>query len=171
MARSSCTYSSGISPVRSIMSESIRCRNAVSLSKNGRARASSSGSSAGCGWIRSRRNRPRKSSRTKLGPDHSLSRADSAMSRASFSVASAGDLSAMIGLVEKLSMKPRLSAFYTVLRRAVQSGVSAARIGRSPGGSRAIECILQARALAHSVRLRTATTVPPMRAMAAKANH
>src|SRR5512132_745163 len=37
--------------------------------------------------MRSSRKRPRKSSRTKLGPDHSLSRAASATSRASFSEA------------------------------------------------------------------------------------
>ena len=50
----------------------------------------SAGSSWGNGWIRSSRSVPSNSSRTKLGAGHSFSRAASATSRASCSVASGG---------------------------------------------------------------------------------
>ena len=55
---------------------------------NGRARSTSAGSIAGNGCTRSSRNEPSNSSRTKLGACHSFSRAASATSRASCSVAS-----------------------------------------------------------------------------------
>src|SRR5438128_12342303 len=75
---------SGISPSRSMRSESTCSRSSrSSFSRNGCARRTSSGSCSGYGWIRSRRNRPRNRSRTKLGAAHSCSRAASATSRAS----------------------------------------------------------------------------------------
>src|SRR6185295_10445088 len=56
----------------------------------GRARSTSAGSIVGNGWTRSSRKEPSNISRTKLGACHSFSRAASATSRASFSVASCG---------------------------------------------------------------------------------
>src|SRR6476469_109211 len=53
-----------------------------------RARSTSAGSIVGNGWARSSRKEPSNSSRTKLGACHSFSRAASATSRASCSVAS-----------------------------------------------------------------------------------
>ena len=89
MPRNASTAESLIRPVRSVSSASYDSRNARSVSRNGFARSASAGSSIGCGWISSARNRPRKSSRTKLGCCHSVSRARSATSRASASEAGA----------------------------------------------------------------------------------
>src|SRR6266516_4223081 len=75
---------SGISPSRSIRSEStLSRRNRSSLSRNGCARVTSSGSRSGYGSISAMRSRPRNRSRTKLGAAHCCSRAASATSRAS----------------------------------------------------------------------------------------
>src|SRR5690349_5081960 len=81
--------SGGILPSRSIRSLSTRSRrNRSRRSMKGRARSTSAGSMAGNGCTRSSRNEPSNSSRTKLGACQSCSRAASATSRASCSVAS-----------------------------------------------------------------------------------
>src|SRR5438445_3783683 len=83
-ARSPSITASGISPSRSILSESTWSRrNRSSCSRNGCARRTSSGSCSGYGSINAMRRRPRNRSRTKLGATQCCSRAASATSRAS----------------------------------------------------------------------------------------
>src|SRR5215208_2897872 len=81
------TTSSGMRASRSICSGStFSSRKARRRSRKRSPFSTAAGSSRGCGWIRSRRKFPRNSSLPKLGSSHSLSRAASATSRASFSV-------------------------------------------------------------------------------------
>src|SRR5437763_2138273 len=83
-ARSPSITASGISPSRSILSESTSSRRKrSSCSRNGCARRTSSGSCSGYGSINGMRRRPRNRSRTKLGATQCCSRAASATSRAS----------------------------------------------------------------------------------------
>src|SRR3954465_6692123 len=79
--------SSGIFASRSICSASTSLtRNSRSVAKKASPFSIAAASSRGCGWIRSSRKLPRKSSLPKLGSFHSCSRAASATCRASRSL-------------------------------------------------------------------------------------
>ena len=91
-------YSSGILASRSITRPDMVRQNAVSRSIKASPRSTSSALAAGHGWMRPRSKLPRYRPLAKLGLPHSVSRAASAMARASSAEAPAPIFSAATGV-------------------------------------------------------------------------